>query len=1139
MPLAIASQSELIPGYRLIEPLGAGGFGEVWKAEAPGGLLKAVKIIHGSLSDSNVDPAQLNQELKALQRVKAVRHPFILSLERFDIIAGRLVIVSELADRTLFDRFEECRAQGLPGIPRQELLRYMEEAAEALDLMNLQFNLQHLDIKPQNLFLLHNHVKVGDFGLVKDLEGMFAQITGGVTAVYAAPETFEGTVSRFCDQYNLAIVFQELLTGQLPFSGTSARQLMLQHVTSDANVAPLPVMDQPVVRRALSKKPAERYPSCLDFVRALGQAHGPALHAAVTDTLPSSAVLAPSNAAAPTPNLRQPPAEDTTDLDSACDPPPQERPETVGDGVLMPALVIGLGGLGRGVLQQLRKSLRRRGQNETWPHIRLLHIDTDPEGYEHSARVPDSLIAPEESMVTPFRGPSHYLGHQRQREELQQWLPLNKLITVPRGQTTAGGWRAIGRLAFVSCAAAVATRLRQELEACCDEKTLQAVCQRTGLGLRSSRPRVYVVTSLSGGTGSGMFLDLARALRRQLQQLGHPHAEVVGVLLLPAVQRTEVSEGVANGYAALAELRHFAQAGAVPSSKERGHASTSAPGKPPFDRCVLLPLPAPSDGPAPLSECTMLAGDFLCRELTSPLGRSADEERAGSRTQSTQSSAPSMICQTFGAYWFSVPRRPLLDKVAEYICDRLVLSWNIDDTQALDEKIKTWVGDQLKGKLSAESLAASLRQKTSESLGQEAGALFESLLARWAQGGPLDLGRNSEALPAALEEVQQLLGPVQSELSLDLPSSPAIALREASRVVAKNAEAQLAQITLSILEQPHFRFACKEAAAQAQVGIFLEEAARLHRRLSDEKHSVAASALEQISALEATMQKNGLFRAKAKARAAAGIVQNLGECLGARWDGMVALTLGRMFQDLQVCLYKYSRNLACCHARINAFLRTFDMAAKSQLRADLGLGCYLLPFGCRTLEEAVERILDSLPPAEEKSMHDSVWELIGATLHDNVHVCTAPVSLFRGLRERIDREVEKVAKDSLGRAHAAEIYLEQHTDDSEADADLASAFDEAQPALAGSPRKGSQGFCILAVPPGPEGERFRALVRHALPDVPMRAAASTDDIVFYREQPCLRLSELPQMGQTAREVYEKVLATNKYSPHSRTDIAAW
>jgi hypothetical protein len=55
----------------------------------------------------------------------------------------------------------------------------------------------------------------------------------------------------------------------------------------------------------------------------------------------------------------------------------------------------------------------------------------------------------------------------------------------------------------------------------------------------------------------------------------------------------------------------------------------------------------------------------------------------------------------------------------------------------------------------------------------------------------------------------------------------------------------------------------------------------------------------------------------------------------------------------------------------------------------------------------------------------------------------------------------------------------------------------------------------------------------------MRAAASTDDIIFYREQPHLCLTDLPQLGPSAREIYQHVLATEPYSPHSRTDITAW
>jgi serine/threonine protein kinase len=249
--------------------LGKGGFGEVWKAEAPGGLLKAIKLVHGSLRSGHGEEVLVQQELKALTCVRGVRHPYILSMDRFDIIDGQLIIVMELADKCLSDRFNECVSQGMPGIPRDELLRYLDETAEALDLMNIQYKLQHSDIKPQNLFLVHHHIKVADFGLVKDLQGMKAMNNGGFSPLYAAPETFEGWVSAHSDQYSLAIVYQELLTGVRPFDGKNARQLLMQHMQAPPNLAPLPASDREVIGRALAKKPDERFPSCTDLVLAL------------------------------------------------------------------------------------------------------------------------------------------------------------------------------------------------------------------------------------------------------------------------------------------------------------------------------------------------------------------------------------------------------------------------------------------------------------------------------------------------------------------------------------------------------------------------------------------------------------------------------------------------------------------------------------------------------------------------------------------------------------------------------------------------------------------------------------------------------------------------------------------------------
>ncbi len=265
---------EPIPGYRLVKRLGGGGFAEVWQCEAPGGLVKALKFVHGNLNAIGTEGSLAEQELRAMHRVKAIRHPFILSMERVEIIGGELVIVMELADKNLENRLIECQAIGLAGIPREELLAYMRDAAEALDLMNFQHDLQHLDVKPRNLFLVGNRLKVADFGLVQCLEGLAATnpnsgLRGEFTPHYAAPEVFEGVISRHSDQYSLAVTYQELLTGTRPFNGNNPRQLALQHLNEQPNLEAVPATDRSMLAKALAKDPQQRHLSCLAFVRAL------------------------------------------------------------------------------------------------------------------------------------------------------------------------------------------------------------------------------------------------------------------------------------------------------------------------------------------------------------------------------------------------------------------------------------------------------------------------------------------------------------------------------------------------------------------------------------------------------------------------------------------------------------------------------------------------------------------------------------------------------------------------------------------------------------------------------------------------------------------------------------------------------
>src|SRR5262249_32743231 len=133
------------------------------------------------------------REQQALELIKKLQHPALLSTLAFWILNNRLVIAMELADGSLRDRLRECQNQGLTGIPAEELISYFRDVAVGLDYLHWQ-GVLHRDIKSDNILLKKGYAKVADFGLAraqsKSLVMMSVSFAG--TPAFMAPEIYLG-----------------------------------------------------------------------------------------------------------------------------------------------------------------------------------------------------------------------------------------------------------------------------------------------------------------------------------------------------------------------------------------------------------------------------------------------------------------------------------------------------------------------------------------------------------------------------------------------------------------------------------------------------------------------------------------------------------------------------------------------------------------------------------------------------------------------------------------------------------------------------------------------------------------------------------------------------------------------------------
>jgi hypothetical protein len=891
------SNAEPIPGYRLIEPVGSGGFGEVWKCEAPGGLFKAIKFVFGNLNSLDLDGARAEQELHALNRVKEVRHPFVLGMDRIEILEGELVIVMELADRNLHDAFVEAQSAGLRGIPRDDLLRYLRDAAEALDYMCEKHNLQHLDIKPRNLFLVSDRVKVADFGLVKHLDRTGGSgLLGGVTPLYAPPETFSGKIHQHSDQYSLAIVYQELLTSQRPFGGKNARALAQQHMHEEPELRSLPEAERPIVARALSKDPAKRFPSCLAFVRALYNARtaspsrcdvgkgGKGRPKSMADTMEDIGlenVFHDDSGAMPRPAaLRAAGLEEVEPAggpEAEPDLDPAEQASELGltaalpqTGTLRPTLVVGLGSLGRRALMELRcRLLDRFGDLGKLPLIRFLYLDCDKDALQQAVRgAPEISLQPGEVYHLPLQPMAHY--RRRQLEQLNEWLPREKLYALPRSLQTQGS-RALGRLAFSDNYLRLVSRLKRDLQAACHPDVLYQSVENTGLALRDNTPRIVLVGTATGGA-SGYLIDLAYALRRQLRQLRQPDGRLTAYLFAgapddPATPAVEL----ANLYATLTEINHYSDGVTSFSAQYGTDGQRQNEQGPPFDAVYLLTQRVRT--PEARRDMVAHLGSYLFHERLTPLGARLERERLA---PSGSWNGPAVAFRSFGthAVWF--PRGLLLRLAARRAVATLVRQW----AQAEDESgVRVQLADPSLNQLGSGSSPqadpveaacartlsdphlqpGALTQRIEEVAkgfleGQTPPQALQALLAAleeqcWQFGGP----DNPAAWAAsALNRVRDWLGSgVQSgvgslTVGTNRKSRLNRALENACSQLAEEWDKKLVEVTATLMALPGQRLAAAEAGLNRLLAHFLRagQSQSASRKEQADRVSSAQSQLE-------------------------------------------------------------------------------------------------------------------------------------------------------------------------------------------------------------------------------------------------------------------------------------------------------
>ena len=257
--------------YRVIGLIGRGGFADVYLGEHI--YLKA-QVALKVMSTTVTNQGDLDSFLKEAQTVARLVHPHIIRVTDFGVESDIPFLVMDYAPNGTLRKLHPHGTR----IPLTTIVPYVRQLADALQCAHDE-KLIHRDVKPENMLLgQRNDVLLSDFGIaLMTQSSRYQNVMEMVgTVPYMAPEQIQGKPRPASDQYALAVVVYEWLTGERPFQG-SFIEIATQHVlaTPPALREKMPIISsevEEVILTALTKDPHQRFKSVMAFANALEQA---------------------------------------------------------------------------------------------------------------------------------------------------------------------------------------------------------------------------------------------------------------------------------------------------------------------------------------------------------------------------------------------------------------------------------------------------------------------------------------------------------------------------------------------------------------------------------------------------------------------------------------------------------------------------------------------------------------------------------------------------------------------------------------------------------------------------------------------------------------------------------------------------